>query len=477
MLKTFLQNALFQVSLNLLVKGVYLFAIDRAVQNLLPEGDYGLYFSLLGLGMLLQVIADFGLQLHNAKELSGERERLAHYFPYFIGLKLILGTAFFLVLLAVGYGLGYRGGEILLLVLAGAVQFFNSVVLYLRSNLSGLGWYRLDGWFSVLDKSLLILSVGGLLLLAPEWLTITRFAALQLTAWGVTATLLLSVLWGKLPRKLPAFRRTEFAALLRGGAPFALAVFLATAYTRTDAVMIERLLANGAEEAGHYAAGYRLLDALNMAGWLLAGLLIPMYARLRATGESIRPLLAFSVPLLLVGAAIAAIPLALTAGPVTELLYDFADGRTADILFWLALTFIAQSLNYAYGSLLSAAGMIGRMNWIYAAGIVINLGGNYLVLPRFGAAGAAMVTLGTQGFIAVVQTVFTHRWLKISYATVAWGRALLFIFFHGTCVLAQIWLGWPYYVVLGVSVTGGLLAAVGTGLVDVRGAWRMVGER
>ncbi|MEM6771591.1 MAG: polysaccharide biosynthesis protein, partial [Bacteroidota bacterium] len=71
MTSTFFRNALLHVSLNLLVKGVYLFAVERTVQNILPEGDYGLYFSLLGLGMLLQVIADFGLQLYNSKELAG----------------------------------------------------------------------------------------------------------------------------------------------------------------------------------------------------------------------------------------------------------------------------------------------------------------------------------------------------------------------------------------------------------------------
>ncbi|MEM9260079.1 MAG: oligosaccharide flippase family protein, partial [Bacteroidota bacterium] len=282
MVGQFFRNAVLQVSLNLLVKGVYLFGIERVVQNLLPEGEYGLYFSLLGLGMLLQVIADFGLQLHNSRNLAGHRQLLAKYFPYFIGLKLVLGSAFFLSLLVAGYLLGYRGAEISLLVIAGAIQFFNSVVLYLRSNLSGLGKYALDGWFSICDKSLMILSVGGILLIAPEELTVYRFAGLQLLSWGLTATLLVLAIGKRLPRKLPRFHRPTFGALLKGGAPFALAVFLATAYTRLDAVMIERLLTDGAAAADHYAAGYRLLDAMNMIGWLLAGLLIPMYARLHA---------------------------------------------------------------------------------------------------------------------------------------------------------------------------------------------------
>lgn len=440
------------------------------MQNILPEGDYGLYFSLLGLGMLLQVIADFGLQLYNSRELAGNRPRLAKYFPYFIALKLSLGILFFAVLLAVGWGLGYRAGELQLLLLAGAVQFMMSIVLYLRSNLSGLGRYALDGWFSIMDKSLMILSVGGLLLFAPEVLTISLFAGLQIGSWAITALMLMAVVRSRLPRKLPKFRKATMLTLLKGGAPFALAIFLATAYTRLDAVMIERLLPGGDVAAGHYAAGYRLLDAMNTIGWLLAGLLIPMYARLRSKGEAIQPLLTFSGQLLVAGSACAAIPLAFYAWPVTDLLYDFADVRTGNILFFLALTFIAQSLNYTYGSLLSAAGYIGRMNRIYALGIVLNLGGNWLVLPTYGAAGAAAVTLLTQTFIAVVQAILAHRWLALPAGTIAWGRILALVFLLGTCGRALVYFEVHYLMGVLLLGIGGLAVASLLQLID----WRAV---
>lgn len=467
MVQNFFRNAVLHLSLNLTVKGGYLFVIERTVQNILPEGDYGLYFSLLGLGMLLQVVADFGLQLYNSRELAGQRQRLAKYFPYFIGLKMILGVLFFGLLLVVGWGLGYRTAELQLLLLAGGVQFLASLALYLRSNLSGLGKYALDGWFSIMDKSLMIVVIGGLLLWRPEELTITRFALAQLGAWFVTAVLLVFVVRDRLPRKLPKFRRATMRALLKGGAPFALAVFLATAYTRLDAVMIERLLPDGAAAVDHYAAGYRLLDAMNMLGWLLAGLLIPMYARGQKLGESPLPLLRFSRPLLVGGALCAAVPLAAFAGPVTELLYDFADVRTANVLFFLALTFVAQSLNYAYGSLLSATGYIGRMNRIYAVGIVLNLGGNWLVLADYGAAGAAAVTLLTQSFIAVTQAVLAHRWLALP-VRVRWWQTLLLLTFLGTCARALILLEVPWLPgLIGTGATG-LLLCVALGLIDPR---------
>ncbi|MBC6995728.1 oligosaccharide flippase family protein [Neolewinella lacunae] len=470
MVGQFFRNALFQVSLNVLVKGVYLFGVERVVQNTLPAGDYGLYFSLLGLGMLFQVIADFGLQLYNSRELSGHRHLLGKYFPYFLGTKLLLGLVFFVLLLGAGWWLGYRGAELTLLVLAGLAQFANSLVLYLRSNLAGMGRFALDGWFSILDKVLLIATVGGLLWFAPAELTVLRFAALQFLSWGLTALLLFLALRQRLPRRLPRFRWPTVLLLLLRGGPFALSVFLVVAYTKLDGVMIERLLPDGATAASHYAAAYRLLDALNIFGWLLAGLLLPMYARLYARGESLLPLLRFSVQLLLAGGLCAAIPLATYRHEIVGALYHFAEPRTGHILLFLAGSFVAQCLNYAYGSLLSATGYIGQMNGIFTLGIVLNLAGNWWAIHHYGAPGAAAVTFLTQAFVAALQAVLAHRWLGLPGTAVAWWRLalLLSVLLVGAAVLrwpamAPVWwLGLPVLAMLGAAAT--LLL----GLVDLR---------
>ena len=469
MLASFFRNALLVLVLNLTVKGVYLFGIERTVQNVLPEADYGLYFSLLGLGMILQVIADCGLQLYNSRTLSGHRQLLAKYFPYFLALKTVLGGVFLVVLLVVGWGIGYRGYEIGLLLLVGFGQLLNSLVLYLRSGLAGLGRYALDSAFSILDKLLMIAVVGGVLLFAPHLLSITLFAGTQVLCWFVTAAGLGWALRSRLENLRPRFDRAKLLLLLRGGAPYAIAILLQAVYTRTDAVMIERLLPDGATAAGHYAAGYRLLDAVNTVGWLLAGLLLPMYARLHAKREPLTDLLRFSVNLLVGGALVVSISVAAFSRPIVDLLYDFAEPRTAAILFFLSLTFVAQCLNYAYGALLGATGLIGRMNYVFIGGIVLNVVGNLWALPRYGAPGAAAVTLVTQSFIAGVQAFLAHRWLSIPGRTVAW----TYLAYLGALMPAAVVLvvsfvdlawGWQFLAVL----TIGTLLALAFRLLDLR---------
>ena len=452
MLASFFRNAVFLLVLNLLVKGVYLFVIERTVQNILPGGDYGLYFSLLGLGLILQVVADFGLQHYSMRTISGHRHLLAKYFPHFLGLKLLLGAAFCVLTFGAGVALGYRGWQLGLLGLVSVAQFFNSLAIYLRSNLSGLGRYAYDSVFSVLDKLLMIVIIGGVLWLAPGRLSISLFAGTQVLCWLLTAAGVWYSLRNRLTETRPRFRRSTLLLLLRGGAPFALAILLQAAYTRTDAVMIERLLPDGAVAADHYAAGYRLLDALNTVGWLTAGLLLPMFARMHARRESLRELLRFSLHFLVGGGIVAGILLAAYARPIVYLLYDFAEPRTAAILAFLMLSFVAQCLNYVYGALLGGTGLIGRMNWVFVGGLILNFSANWWVLPRYGAPGAAAVTLATQSLIATVQAALAHRWLPLAGSGIEWDKLIALAGLVATVViltatLVDWWWGWQFLLV------------------------------
>lgn len=457
------------VVLNLLVKGTYLLVVEREVQNVLPEGDYGLYFSLLNFSMLLQLVLDFGLQLYNSRNLAGNRAVLAKYFPHFLGLKLLLIICFAISLLLLGWGIGYDGKALLLLIIIGANQALMSMLLFFRSNLTGMGEYKADSWVSIADKVLMLLLVGGLLLLAREQLTVYAFALAQTVSWAVSLCLVGALLYRRLDGFSPRWNKAIIYVLLRRAAPFALAVFLMTAYTRTDAVMIERLLADGKEQADHYAAAYRLLDAANMIGFLLSGLLLPMFARLIAQKESVVGLLRLSLPTVLAGSLSLVIPVAVFAADIVHWLYDFADGRTSSILQLLIFSFVAMCVNYVYGALLGAADDLKRMNYIFAAGCLLNLAGNFFVLPSYGAVGVAAITTITQGFIALAQAILAHQRLKLPISIVPWLNLVAFLLafvllIYGVGSLDDL----PWLIKLLLEISGGVLLSFICGVLDVK---------
>ena len=65
--------------------------------------------------------------------------------------------------------------------------------------------------------------------------------------------------------------------------------------------MLERLLPEGAFYAGVYAQTYRILDAVNMFGFLFASLLLPMFSHM-IKRQDIQPLTNLAFKLLMIPA-------------------------------------------------------------------------------------------------------------------------------------------------------------------------------
>ncbi len=409
--RAFVVNLFFLLVINGIVKPVYLFGIDRTVQNTLAEGEYGLFFALFNFTYLFQIINDFGLQVFNNRQVSQNRHLLGHYFPNFLMLKGVLALLFLLVVGLAAWLLGYERAVGPLLALIALNQTLVSLVLYLRSNISGLGFYRVDSFLSALDKLLLIGIVGFLLWHpgAPKPFQLMWFVGAQTAALALTAAFALGFVLRHGGPFRWHWRPSRLRLLLARSLPYALAIFLMTLYTRLDGVMIERLLADGRREADLYASAFRLLDAANMLGFLFAGLLLPMLAYQLKLQKNVSPLIRLSVRLLLAIALSVAIPCMVYSTPIMEALYVNGSAYSGGILAWLMLTFLAMSGNYVYSTLLTADGKLAAMNRIFLATVGGNVLLNFLLIPRYGAQGAAFATCLTQSASFGLQLALAMR--------------------------------------------------------------------
>jgi O-antigen/teichoic acid export membrane protein len=398
MKREFLINIIFLLGINLLIKPFYIFGIDRTVQNVVGAADYGLYLSLFNYAFILSIINDLGIQNFNNRHISQHRSLVGKYFAVLFSLKFVLSLCFLAVLLIGGFALGYSVDVPFLLLFIGVNQVLSSFALYLRTNISGLGFYRLDSVFSALDRLLLIGITGYLLWLAPfrdnfriEWFVWAQTASLFLTS-----TILLLFLYPQIKGWKLRFRKLHFMALLRQSMPFALIILLMTLYTRVDVVMIQQLLEDGEQEAGIYGGAYRILDAGNMLGFLFAGLLLPMFSRLLSQKESVADLLDLSFRLLLTAALLISSACWFFQTEIATLLYWEADAYWGRVLGILMIAYIALSGTYLHGTLLTANGKLRAMNQLFVVAIVLNVIGNAILIPIYGAAGAAGMTVVTQ---------------------------------------------------------------------------------
>ena len=437
--REFLLNILFLVSINLLIKPFYIFGIDRVIHNQVGDSSYGLYFTLFNFTFLLQIINDFGIQVYNSRKISQNRDLLKTYFPAVMMLKLLLAGLYVVVIFIAAFFNYNEPSYYPFLIWIALIHILNSLILYLRSNIAGLGWYRTDSIISSLSKLLMILVCGVLLWTARfreafviEWFIYAQIGTLAVTAFIAGWVIRKEVSWKKWRFDFPFLFQ-----IAKESYPYALAIFLMTVYTRVDVVMLERMLANGITEAGVYAKAYRLLDASNMIGFLFAGLLIPMFSRMLKEAEPFRDLLRFSFQMIMAGAITVSISVFFFQKEIMLLLYDVATSERGAVLGYLILSFIPVCAIYVYSALLTANESLMQMNRLFALGILFNVLLNYFLIQSHQAAGAAMATAITQSFIAFGLIILSIKTFKLSWDLTLFLKILGFAFaVAGLCFIA-----------------------------------------
>ena len=355
--------------------------------------------------MLFGVLLDMGTQSFITRRVARRPEAVGGDFWFFMLFRLGLIGAYAAMVLLGGRLLGYEGRAWHLLVWITLGQALLSLVMLFRSILNGLHIFRWEAVLSVTDRLLMIVGVGIPLLGIGGWeLTIERFVKVQVGAYGLT---LLTAVWLLRPylqweRRWWSWR--FFRAILAQSMPYALLMFLMTLYTRTDSVMLERLHPNGAAESGIYAAAYRLLDAAVMVPALIASRLLPMFSRHLQQRRPLLPLIHIALPVIIGWGWLVTLSAAFWGPFLMKALYWEVAPHQVAVFRWLMPTLLFHGLVYIYGALLTAAGRMRTLNLISALGFVGNIALNLWAIPRYGALGAVVATLITQGAVSLVQT-------------------------------------------------------------------------
>jgi O-antigen/teichoic acid export membrane protein len=408
MKKDFLFNIILLLGINLLIKPFYIFGIDRSVQNAVGEESYGLFFTLFNLAYLLQIVNDFGIQNFNSRNIAQNNQLIQKHFPSLLVLKTGLSFLFIGALFIVAWILGYASNVYHLLFIISGSLIFSSFFLFCRANLAGLGKYTTDSLLSIADKVIMIIICAYLLWLSPnkESFKIEWFAYAQLASFILSAALAFILLKAKIPKFELSKDRNFYISIFKKSLPFALVILLMTIYTRIDAVMIERLLPDGEQQAGIYAAGYRILDASNMLGYLVAGLLLPMFAKLLKDKKVIEDLLLMSFQFVFVLIFTVAIACFFFQSQIMEALYTEGDAYYGKVFGLLMLGSVAINVNYVFGTLLTANANMKRLNILFAVSVLLNIILNFILIKESKAYGAAFATLITQGLVTLVEIYY-----------------------------------------------------------------------
>ena len=415
MKKHFITNLALLIFLNLLIKPIWFFGIEVGVQNQVGEEIYGFYFSLFNFAFILNMLLDVGINNYNNRAIARDHAILRENLAAIIPLKLFLSLIYAGVVLISGKILGYSQEQFQMLWILVLNQFLASFILYFRTNISGLQLYRTDSLLSVMDRSLMILFTGLLLWgnisskpFRIEWFIYTQTVSYILTL--ITSAGIVRFRSGSFIR---LFSLASSLRILRASYPFALLILLMALFNRVDSVMLERLLEDGPEQAGIYAQSFRIFEAATQFSLLFAMLLLPMFSRMIQLKQDLNELVRTALPLLMVtGLSVACIAY-FYKFEIIDLLYRSHAPYSSIIFGILMIGFIFVSISYLYGSLLTANRNLRHLNIVAAATVILNIIMNLILIPRHQALGAAISSMVSQAFFAIVQMLLSVRLLNI----------------------------------------------------------------
>lgn len=416
MKKNFITNLVLLILLNILIKPIWFFGIEVNVQNRVGNEQYGLYFSLLGFSLLFNMLLDFGITNFNNREISRHNHLVSKYFNSIVVVKLFLGILYFLVMLTGAFILGYNGSQLLLLLVLALNQFLASFLLYLRSNINGMMMFRTDSLLSVADKFLMIIVCAFLLWGIPnsnfkiEW-----FVYAQSLSYLIPVVLAWIVIRKKIVFVLPRFNIRYFYIIARQSYLYAFMVLLMFLYNRSDVVILERLLPDGAAQVGIYAQSFRIVDFASNYAFLFATLLLPVFSRMLKNKEDVSDIIDVSVRMLLIPSVILTIIGFFFGTDLLDLLYN-GNHEGVLILNLLLVGFLGISTNYIFSTLLTSNGNIKTLVIISAIFFIMNIILNLLLIPRFQALGAAISFCITQLVSASVQFLLAKRLISFDFS-------------------------------------------------------------
>ena len=485
MQKKLLSGLFWILLLNLLIKPFWILGIETGVQNAVGPEEYGFYFTIFNLAYIFNILLDLGVTNFNTRNIAQHPKLIDKHLPGMLGIKIALLGLYLAVTFTVGLLSGYGSRQFHLLAVLSFNQFLNSLILYLRSNFEGLMLFKWDSVISILDRVVMI-AICSLLLWGPHGgITVEWFAYAQTVAYLATALTALVVLTLRIRKEHNArftLRRLHVSlpfsiVILRKSFPFALLVLLMASYNRIDPLLLGWLHPHGTYQAGIYAGAFRLLDALTMVAYLVSAVLLPVFSRMTAEGDSqLGPTTSMVTSLMVVFSFTAAATFSFRSSLFMELFYHSQDAAVVDdyarvfrILVW---GIVPIGMTYVYGTLLTAAGRLRQLNTLAATTLVINIVVNLIAIPRHGAVGSAWAAVIAQTFMAAAQIVVAIRLLHLHPA----GGYLLRLLLFGGAVVATLLLLPPmsWWALLLCAGAAALAVAFALRLIDIKNIFRII---
>lgn len=384
--------------------GVGLF-VSVWVARYLGPAQFGELAYVVAFVAFFQAFAQLGLDSIVIRDMARDRNAAPELLGTTLWLRLLVGFVCWGA--AIGGMALLRPGDdtalLLVSIVAGTIVFqaADTVDLWFQSLTQSKRTVGAKG-ISYLTASLL--KVALILAHAP----LAAFAIVTLIEMALSALALVFAY-----RRYPApfawtWHASRVRELLRESWPLLLSGAAVVIYMRIDQIMLREMV--GEAELGIYSAALSISQAWYFIPMVICSSVAPTISRKKVESEeAYLSALQRLFGLMLMISLTVSIAIALIAQPVVNLLYGAAYSATAAVLAIHVFANVPVSLGVAQSLWITNERRPTFALYRTVLGCVANIVLNFLLIPKYGATGAAIATLAAQFLAAVVYNFFAAR--------------------------------------------------------------------
>ncbi len=407
--QTLFKNA-FWLWLGVVINKLLMLALLIYVARILGATEYGKFTFAFAFVSLLVVFHDFGLPTIITREFAGDKEKREEFYAI-ISLKLLLVFgAFFLILLSSFFITSHFDVQKIILVLA-LFSIVNGCAAIFYAVFQARQKIEYQVWSEILQV-LLISGLGFLILFKIP--SINNLSYVYLFSALLALIFVLFFFHFKIfPLKIN-WKFSVWRKFLLMSWPLALTSLFGVIYSYTDSVMLGSwdMLA----ETGWYNAANKIVMASLIPMGLLSTSFYPVLSKFfqeskeklqKAWDYQLNIMVLISFPLMAGGIVL--------APGIINLFYpaEFAPAILA--LQILIVSAGAISLYRPFYDVMIVSNQQAKTFWMTAAGVVINVILNLILIPKYNLYGAAAATVITHLIILFFCFLFTYKFTSIRF--------------------------------------------------------------